>query len=150
MPSVNVWMLATDGHHDQSELEHRTSKARFLRTNGRSIPLQLSKIERRQRYIRAIRGNMHGSPTQSNPEDIVDDPHAQYCIGKTQNSPVHIPTFLQKNEGDPAINVSGILSLVFLCGDVITIELLPEIEAASTSSHARTASARSHSPPGEI
>jgi hypothetical protein len=111
MLSVTFWMLATDGHHDQSELEHRTSKARFLRMNGQSIPLQLSKIERRQRCIRAIRENM-GSPTQTKREDIVDDPHAQYSIGKTQNLPVHIPTFLQKNEGDPAINVSGILSLV--------------------------------------
>jgi hypothetical protein len=33
----------------QSEREHRTSKARFLRTNGRAIPQQLAGTERGQR-----------------------------------------------------------------------------------------------------
>lgn len=42
----------------QSELEHRTSKARYIRTTGRSIPQELLKIERRERRIRMIREKM--------------------------------------------------------------------------------------------
>jgi hypothetical protein len=74
---------------DQSELEHRTSKARFLRTNGRLIPPQLSKIERRQRHIRAIRENLHhlpGSETNLDLENVANDPQLQYNIGKTENT----------------------------------------------------------------
>jgi hypothetical protein len=33
-------------------------------------------------------------------------------MGKTQNSPIHIPTFLQKNDSDPAIKVSIPTSLI--------------------------------------
>jgi hypothetical protein len=97
---------------DQSELEHRTSKARFLRTNGRLIPLQLSKIERRQRHIRAIRENLRrlpGSETNLDLESVADDLQLQYNIGKTENTPVHVPTFLQNNDGDPAIKASNLV-----------------------------------------
>src|SRR5882724_5517919 len=97
---------------DQSELEHRTSKARFSRTNGRLIPLQLSKIERRQRHIRAIRENMRRLPNSEinlDLEGVIDDPQLQYNIGKTENAPVHVPTFFQNNDGDPAIKASNIV-----------------------------------------
>jgi len=98
-------LLTISGH--QSELEHRTSKARFARTSGRLIPLQLSKIERRQRNIRAIREKLHRtSQTKPDLEDVANDPRVQYNIGKTQNTPIHVPTFLQKNDGDPATKVS--------------------------------------------
>jgi hypothetical protein len=103
IPSI---MLLTIGEH-QSELEHRTSKARYLRTTGRSIPKELSKIERRERRIRMIREKMHRSVSQTEQEEDIDNSlRAQYNMGKTQNSPVHVPTFLQKNDGDPAVRVS--------------------------------------------
>ena len=95
----------------QSEREHRTSKGRHIRTNGRSIPQQLSKIEQRQRRIRMIRENLNGSHLQRDPERIVVDPNTRYNMGTSQNLPVHIPTFLQRNEGDPAIKVRILLSL---------------------------------------
>jgi hypothetical protein len=90
----------------QGELEHRTSKARYMRTNRRSVPTQLSKIERRQSRIHAIRERTHRPSDQSPPEDVINNPQVQYNIGKAQNSPVHVPTFLQKNDGDPAVKVS--------------------------------------------
>jgi hypothetical protein len=90
----------------QSELEHRTSKARFSRTNGRLIPMQLSKIERRQSRIRRIRETTQQPLHQTDVNDNLTDPRAQYNMGKTQNSPVHLPTFLHKNNDDPAIKVS--------------------------------------------
>lgn len=89
----------------QSEREHRTSKGRHVRTNGRSIPQQLSKIEQRQRRIRMIRENLNGSHLQRDPEDIITDPNTSYNMGTSQNLSVHVPTFLQRNEGDPAIKV---------------------------------------------
>ena len=106
--------LLNVGKH-QSELEHRTSKARYTRTTGRLIPRELSKIERRERRIRMIREKMHRSVLQTDLEEIVNDPRAQYNMGKTQNSPVHVPTFLQKNDGDPAVKVSGPCFLSFTC-----------------------------------
>jgi len=39
-------------------------------------------------------------------EDTVSDPGAQYNIGKSKKFSVHIPTFLQQNDGDPAIKVN--------------------------------------------
>ena len=103
---------------DQSELEHRTSKARFSRTNGRLIPLQLSKIERRQRHICAIRENLRRLPnsqTNLNFEGVIDDPQLQYNIGKTENAPVHVPTFFQNNDGDPAIKASNLMHSYRFC-----------------------------------
>ena len=95
----------------QSEREHRTSKARFLRTNGRAIPQQLSGIERRQRRISMIRENLGHRPSQIKPDIITDDPGVQYNMGKSEKSSLHISTFLQQNEGDPAIKVSNVLLL---------------------------------------
>jgi hypothetical protein len=70
----------------------------------------LSKIERRQRRIQTIREKMHRLPRQANlPEDVVNNPRVQYNIGKTENFPVHVPTFLQKNDGDPAIKANIVL-----------------------------------------
>jgi hypothetical protein len=98
----------TDCLYLQLELEHRTSKARFPRTSGRLVPLNLSKIERRERHIRRIREKIwHSTPqVATEHEDIVHNPRAQYNIGKSQNSPVNISIFLQKNDGDPATKVS--------------------------------------------
>jgi len=39
-------------------------------------------------------------------EDTVNDPGAQYNIGKSEKFSVYIPTFLQQNDGDPAIKVN--------------------------------------------
>jgi hypothetical protein len=100
------------GNH-QSELEHRTSKSRLPWTNGRSIPHQLAKIERRQRRIRTIREKLQRSRPQVETEDVANDPRVQYSMGKSQKWPVHVPTFLKKNDGDPAIKVCN-LTLSFL------------------------------------
>jgi len=99
----------------QSELEHRTSKTRFSRSSGRLIPLQLSKIEQRQRRLRAIREKLRRPLNQTNEGDVANDPEVQYNIGKTQNVPVHVPTFSQKNDGDPAVKASDlVLPIIFV------------------------------------
>jgi hypothetical protein len=93
---------------EQSEREHRTSKGRFARTSGRSVPQQLSKIEQRQRTIRMIRHNFNPSPSLLETEDIVAlNSTFRYNIGSSEKLPVHIPTFLQRNDSDPAVKVSN-------------------------------------------
>lgn len=91
-----------------------------MRTTGRSIPQELSKIERRERCIRRIREKMLRAGPQTDTEEIGNDPLMQYNMGKTQNSPVHVPTFLQKNDGDPAVKVSG---MFFSCLHVVMTSL---------------------------
>jgi len=39
-------------------------------------------------------------------EGTVSDSGVQYNIGKSEKFSVHIPTFLQQNDGDPAIKVN--------------------------------------------
>jgi len=43
---------------------------------------------------------------QMESEDTVSDPGAQYNIGKSEKFSVHIPTFLQQNDGDSVIKVN--------------------------------------------
>lgn len=45
-------------------------------------------------------------------DDLVNNPQVQYNIGESQKCPVHVPTFLQQNEDDPAIKVNPASVLV--------------------------------------
>jgi len=85
-------------------------KGRHLRTNGRSMPCQLSQIEQRQCQIHMICDNLNVSGSQIEPESIVIDPGAHYNMGTSQNFPVHIPTFLQWNKGDPAVQMRRLIT----------------------------------------
>lgn len=85
----------------------RTSRKAFLR--------QMTQIERRQARIRRIRNYLSHNQTDEesaarNLSEFADvpilDTSARYQIGKTQNNPEHILSFIQKNERDPAIKVS--------------------------------------------
>jgi hypothetical protein len=80
-----------------------------MRTSGRSIPQQLANIGQRQSRIRRIRESFTKSHLTTVSEDLEDetpDPAAHYNVGVSQKLSVHIPTFIQRNEGDPAIKVS--------------------------------------------
>jgi hypothetical protein len=135
----------------QSELEHRKSKACFVQTNGQLTLLQLSKIERRQSRIHMIRKKISRLSQHKDPENVVNNPQAQYNIGKSENSPVHLPTFLQKNCGDPAIKASSLVLFTHLRILIsITLELFPQAEGTFTSLHPRLDSARSCTPPWTI
>jgi hypothetical protein len=112
-PVSSIWYLLFVSYEvHQSEREHRTSKARFLRTNGRVIPQQLSEIERRQHRVSMIRENLDRRLSQIESDVITNDPGVQYNMGKSEKFSVHIPTFLQRNEGDPAVKVSNCLFLL--------------------------------------
>jgi hypothetical protein len=59
-----------------------------------------------------IRENLDGPRSEIELEENTNDPGAQYNMGKSQKFPVHIPTFLQRNGGDPAIKVNCFCSLL--------------------------------------
>jgi len=80
-------------------------------------------------------------PPEIEPEDVVHDPGVQYNIGRSQKCLVHIPTFLQKNKGDPAIKVSCSCIPSLLIAQT-SAELFTKVKKASTSLHPNDA------PPG--
>ncbi len=88
----------------QCELEHRTSKSRYSRTNGKNFIRQISDIERRHAHIRAIRNKISSKHIPTDPVD--GDVRTRYNIGLTQNCPISIGAFLRSNAGDPALKVS--------------------------------------------
>ena len=61
-------------------------------------------------------------------EELVSNPAVQYNVGKSQKLYVHIPTFLQNNEGDPAIKASS-SPLLFLTTNIPVQNFLPMLKA---------------------
>lgn len=90
----------------QGELEHRTAKARYHRTDKRDFIKQMAQLERRQERIRRIQAQSLGEGNGNSPcERVATNPDAHYCIGKSEDYPEHIGLFVNKNHGDPAVQV---------------------------------------------
>jgi hypothetical protein len=102
----------------QGELEHRTPKSRYRRTDRKLFVRQLAQIERREARLRRIRARLSNRTQCERVPGKMDQHHH---IGVSQNQYEHIGTFLQKNARDPAIKVrcllmnTGLTSLTFLC-----------------------------------
>lgn len=90
----------------QGELEHRTPKSRYKRTDKKTFVKQLTEIERREARIRRIRMRLGRARGEQVPRSLEEHHH----IGKSQNEFEHIGTFLRRNSGDPATKVR-VLSL---------------------------------------
>lgn len=90
----------------QSELEHRTPKGRYARTDKKKFVRQLAQIERREYQLRQIRARLYGAGYNRR-EVVSSAPHKHHRIGLSQNNYYHIGTFLQMNHGDPAIKVGS-------------------------------------------
>jgi hypothetical protein len=90
----------------QGELEHRSPKARYKRTDRRAFVKQLTQIERRQVRIRRIGDKLTHRP-QTEITELATNPHVHHHIGMTQKYPVHIGSYLRSHKGDPAIKVSS-------------------------------------------
>ncbi|KIK32395.1 hypothetical protein CY34DRAFT_101573 [Suillus luteus UH-Slu-Lm8-n1] len=93
----------TDSYSTEpGELEHRTSKARYHRTDKKGFVKQITSIERREARIHRIRDRQspHGTVID---EEVATSPEARFHVGKSQNYPENIPLFLQRHLGDPAI-----------------------------------------------
>lgn len=63
----------------------------------------MTQIERRQARIREL--NTNGKSKKAAEAEASMSPDARYHIGKTQNEPEHLISFVQKNAGDPAFKV---------------------------------------------
>jgi hypothetical protein len=83
-------------------------KARFSRTSRKHFIKQLTRIERRQARLRRIRQRYKESGRAAR-EEVPISPELHHVIGRSQNYPEHIPSFLQNNANDPAVKVDGIL-----------------------------------------
>jgi hypothetical protein len=95
----------------QGELEHRSAKSRYTRTSRKGFLCQLAQIECRQARIRHIREKHQASDGSVN-QFIPGPPNEHHSIGKSQNQPENIPSFLRKHSGDPAIAVLSDLPLL--------------------------------------
>ncbi|KJA21107.1 hypothetical protein HYPSUDRAFT_141225, partial [Hypholoma sublateritium FD-334 SS-4] len=87
------------------ELEHRSPKSRYLRTNRKDFEKQMGNIERRQARIRKIRQKINSSNGiqevlmhENGPESWA----SEYHIGKTQNHPLNLQVFAGERRYDPA------------------------------------------------
>lgn len=68
----------------------------------------MARIERRQTRIRRIRAhNIHVKDIEAMADgnSSATTPSSHYSVGKTENFPEHIGQFVQRNAGDPAIQV---------------------------------------------
>ncbi|KAG2741806.1 hypothetical protein P692DRAFT_201726163 [Suillus brevipes Sb2] len=93
----------TDSYSTEpGELEHRTSKARYHRTDRKEFVKQITSIERREARIHRIRDKQ--SPhNMVIDEDVATSPEARFHVGKSQNYPENIPLFIQRHLCDPAV-----------------------------------------------
>lgn len=64
----------------------------------------MTQIERRQAHIRRIRAKSFPR-TKEVRENVATDPEVHHNIGKSENYPEHVGTFVQRNTGDPAVKV---------------------------------------------
>lgn len=92
----------------QGELEHRTPKSRYKRTDKRAYVKQLTRIERRQTRIRRIKEKLYGV---AQVEDVARSFDVHHHIGKSENLFRHIGTFLEENSNDPAVKVKLLYNL---------------------------------------
>ena len=106
---------------NQTELEHRTPKSRYIRTSRKFFEKQLSQIERRQTRIRRIRQKIDGIRSiRLQPDKRPDSSAIKYHIGKSQNNPIILGSFLRENRSDPALQVVAFVSLFFRRSDHIS------------------------------
>lgn len=101
MPSL----LQNHADYTQGELEHRTPKARFIRTDRKLFVKQLANMERRAFRLRRIRERLIEKKKVLWEEAVPNTPEYHHHIGITQNSYEHIGTFLRHGSEDASMKV---------------------------------------------
>lgn len=120
-------------------MEHRAPKSRYTRTSRKSFVKQMAQIERRQARLRNMRSTLTSSAALSvaQPDVVALDPQSHHNIGKSENEPEHIGTFLNTNRGDPAIVVRFLhmfsLFVYFQFANMTSIELSAKTESTPAS-----------------
>ncbi|KAG1726708.1 uncharacterized protein EDB91DRAFT_1254209 [Suillus paluster] len=91
----------TDSYSTEAgELEHRTGKQRYLRTDRKTFVHQLTQIERHQTRIRRIKNHLQQSQSH---EAADSDPTIHHHIGLSEKINDNIGSHLRLREGDPAM-----------------------------------------------
>ncbi|KAG2741798.1 hypothetical protein P692DRAFT_201726206, partial [Suillus brevipes Sb2] len=94
----------TDSYSTEpGELEHRTSKRRYLRTDRKSFIRQLTQIERRQTRIRRIKSRLQKSRPSEAPDIMAYEPRVHHHIGVSEKVNNDIGSYLRLHGGDPAM-----------------------------------------------
>ena len=114
----------------QGELEHKTLKARYQRTDQKMFVKQLVCIERREARLHCIRNKLGWQR-----EVVASGLQEHHHIGLSQNRYEHIGTFLRRNAGDPAIRVRHHMILVIDMLIFLT-EFFAEVTRALASTRA--------------
>jgi hypothetical protein len=91
----------------QGELEHRTPKARYKRTDKKLFVKQLAQIERRETRIRRIRAKLV-SKGQIESEVVASTPQEHHHIGVSENRWENVGSFIRSHAGDPATQVGTV------------------------------------------
>jgi hypothetical protein len=74
----------------------------------------MTRLERRQTRLGHIREKLGLGIIQAIPvtdDEVASTPDLHHHIAKSQNTPVHIGTYLQRYPKDPAIKISQLLSV---------------------------------------
>ncbi|KAG6906368.1 hypothetical protein DXG01_014299, partial [Tephrocybe rancida] len=96
----------TDSYSTEiGELEHRTVKARYKRTDRKAYSQQIARIERREAHVRRIEARTSPLDRADNETVRQATPDVHHVIGKTENLPLHVGIFVNDHAGDPAIRV---------------------------------------------
>ncbi|KAG0706560.1 hypothetical protein DFH29DRAFT_995942 [Suillus ampliporus] len=94
----------TDSYSTEpGELEHRTGKRRYLRTDRKSFIRQLTQIERRQTRIRCIKNCLEEPRASEAADSMTYKPCIHHHIGLSEKSNDDIGSYLRLHEGDPAM-----------------------------------------------
>jgi hypothetical protein len=124
----------------QGEVEHGQSKKWYERTSRKpGFEGQIADIERRQTRISRIKQNLERqlhlvAKLKTDQDPIAKDLDSDYSVGKSQNQPVNIYTFLQDHLNDPAICVCDFQRLLLHPSQNCLVGLSRQAAGPSTSS----------------
>ncbi|KAG6905478.1 hypothetical protein DXG01_002467 [Tephrocybe rancida] len=143
----------TDSYSTEpGELEHKTVKARYPRTNKQNFVPQMARHERRNARIHRIRqrglhNNLYGRVPDGEDNAGPILPELHHVIGKTENSPVNLVDFVNDHVRDPSTEVRTALGrldneLMYTFQGFISKlkqHMLPRIKSSLASSSAAVA-----------
>lgn len=92
---------------DQGELEHRTPKGRYSRTDRRAFVRQLTQIERREARLRRIQQRQPHQVPRADVHEVVSNPQLHNHIGQSEKLYDGMGQYLRNHAGDPAIKVNN-------------------------------------------
>lgn len=99
----------------QGELEHRSPKARYKRTDRKEFIRQLTQIERRQARIRRIKQQTSMTKPKADlyqQRETAITPEQHHHIGQNENTYEELGAFLRKHHDDPAVVVCTVYPMI--------------------------------------